>query len=614
MSAFAALRLDESDEEEEGEGGADEQGEAEVGSAVRARCRRRPSPAATRARCCLITVTPHPRAARAPTKAKAGHATKPRHAALSGGAARLPPRAAAPRPPACLPARVAPCLTDVHDWPQEHAQGKAPSEAAGGAEDEPWGGRARPVTREQASRAVGEAAGAFMRQVAAALEAPSAHALPWRERATADAAHAGLANVNNSCFLNAVLQALVALAPVRALLQALRDARAPPSLLLESAPVCAAFLDFMADLPATNAHAHGGWVRVGARASGEESSERRSSGRRGRKEGGSGFGFGGGAQLPPTLRPRSFDESLAKFRAGFGSSQQDAQELLTFLLDGLHSELAALQAGTQPDRPQAAADGGGGGGGQSAAGDGDGGNAQRGEGGRDDCGWEEVGSKGRSLGETRRVGGDVVADNGGGAVGSKAAFTSAVAAILQGELLSTIRTQGAKASTTVQPFTLLTLDVPEAGAATIEAMVVASAESEEIEYRVEGAAHPTVANKSVTLRALPPVLVLHLNRFAFGALGGAKRSAPVRLPAELRPPAAALSSGKKGQRAAGVYELKAVVCHRGSSLGSGHYVADVRTTHGGWLRCDDARIDEVPQAKVLAEDAAQAYLLFYERR
>ena len=57
-----------------------------------------------------------------------------------------------------------------------------------------------------------------------------------------------------------------------------------------------------------------------------------------------------------------------------------------------------------------------------------------------------------------------------------------------------------------------------------------------------------------------------------------------------------------------------MVCHRGSSLGSGHYVADVRTPHGGWLRCDDARIDEVPQAKVLAEDAAQAYLLFYEKR
>ena len=68
---------------------------------------------------------------------------------------------------------------------KEPAGRDAAAEIAGGAcNEEEAQGVDLGVERELA-RAVGEAAGAFMRQVAAALEAPSAHALPWRDAAGA---------------------------------------------------------------------------------------------------------------------------------------------------------------------------------------------------------------------------------------------------------------------------------------------------------------------------------------------------------------------------------------------------------------------------------------------
>ena len=56
------------------------------------------------------------------------------------------------------------------------------------------------------------------------------------------------------------------------------------------------------------------------------------------------------------------------------------------------------------------------------------------------------------------------------------------------------------------------------------------------------------------------------------------------------------------------FDLKAVICHHGQSLRSGHYTALVRERNT-WLNCNDRAI--VP-AKREALDSSASYLYFFE--
>jgi ubiquitin carboxyl-terminal hydrolase 4/11/15 len=61
-----------------------------------------------------------------------------------------------------------------------------------------------------------------------------------------------------------------------------------------------------------------------------------------------------------------------------------------------------------------------------------------------------------------------------------------------------------------------------------------------------------------------------------------------------------------------MYDLFAVVNHRGESINSGHYTAVVRNpVDGKWRLFDDTHVVEIDTAQVVT---ASAYLLFYERR
>ena len=67
-----------------------------------------------------------------------------------------------------------------------------------------------------------------------------------------------------------------------------------------------------------------------------------------------------------------------------------------------------------------------------------------------------------------------------------------------------------------------------------------------------------------------------------------------------------------------VYRLRAVVRHAGSSLNSGHYIADV-LVRDAWFRFDDdepvKRLQRSARARAdVAPDGPCAYVLFYERQ
>mmetsp|Transcript_15523 Transcript_15523/g.48578 ORF Transcript_15523/g.48578 Transcript_15523/m.48578 type:complete len:1140 (-) Transcript_15523:33-3452(-) len=117
------------------------------------------------------------------------------------------------------------------------------------------------------------------------------------------------------------------------------------------------------------------------------------------------------------------------------------------------------------------------------------------------------------------------------------------------------------------------------------------------------------ALKQMSLWSAPPILLVHLKRFAYTALRRAKISRLVNFPTNLDltslvldPTTAPLAH----------YELYAVLNHVGSSSSSGHYTAIVRSANdGAWYRCDDATVTPVDEDEIVTP---QAYVLCYRRK
>jgi ubiquitin carboxyl-terminal hydrolase 10 len=150
----------------------------------------------------------------------------------------------------------------------------------------------------------------------------------------------------------------------------------------------------------------------------------------------------------------------------------------------------------------------------------------------------------------------------------------------------------------------------------------------------------------VLLEGLPPILVLHLERFLYDAAAGGtvKINKPVRFGPELEiPPGTKLTfvsvlaqaknpscpeiiapvSGKSAEPVH--YKLYGVLYHQGESAGSGHYTVDVLYPNGDsgggedWLYIDDKAVRAVQHEDIFrgqdneSVDDRCAYMLFYCR-
>jgi len=120
----------------------------------------------------------------------------------------------------------------------------------------------------------------------------------------------------------------------------------------------------------------------------------------------------------------------------------------------------------------------------------------------------------------------------------------------------------------------------------------------------------------------PPILVLHLKRFAFDFERGhvAKINAPVAFPLSNLDLSDLLHDDALKSDPPPLYRLHAVVCHLGSTGESGHYYALVDPLcDGRWLRFDDNRVTPVTVNDVIKEGLGgpgalgSAYLLQYVR-
>ncbi|XP_047341987.1 ubiquitin carboxyl-terminal hydrolase 24-like [Impatiens glandulifera] len=350
----------------------------------------------------------------------------------------------------------------------------------------------------------------------------------------------GLINSGNLCFFNATLQALLSCSPFVQLLQGLRN----HNISKVNYPTIAAFAEFIAEFD----------FPCGVKANQKNTLET-------------------GRPFSPT----TFEGVLKKFTPDVPNSisgrprQEDAQELLSFIMHQMHEELLKFEGqrlnlnGAKSSLVSYA----------------------------EDDEWETVGPKNKSA-VTRTQDLD----------------PSELSAIFGGQLRSVVEAKGNKASATIQPFLLLHLDISHAAVHTIEdALRLFSAPEMLDEYRtsITGKDGVVTARKSLSIQTLPKIMILHLMRFSFGHNGATKLNKPVRFPIQMELGRKLLvSPSTQGRR----YELVSTISHHGRESSKGHYTTDARYPDGVWLRFDDASVITVDLKKVLH---GQAYILFYRQ-
>ena len=287
-----------------------------------------------------------------------------------------------------------------------------------------------------------------------------------------------------------------------------------------------------------------------------------------------------------TVAPTAFREAIGQFAPAFrGHEQQDSQEFLLFLLDGLHEDLNRIV-----QRPPALELG----------------EAQQAE-------LSRLPQQLASVAEWslyRRRNDSVIVDT------------------FQGQLRNqlTCLTCG-HMSVTYNAFMSLSLPVPcgrGVSQATLYQCMDAFVHEEVLDkgnaWHCPKCQRPRRSTKRLSLARLPPVLLIHLKRFTFRGPASNKIETRVNFPfdkldlSNYMPPPLPPGMSVHGipvsesQRPPYLYDLHAVTHHFGT-LNSGHYTASVRT-QGLWYYCDDSRV--TPSDAQL--HTSSPYMLFFSRR
>jgi ubiquitin C-terminal hydrolase len=264
------------------------------------------------------------------------------------------------------------------------------------------------------------------------------------------------------------------------------------------------------------------------------------------------------------LAPTYFYELLKLFNPVFGDWQEDMQEFLCFIIDKAHTEMLELQALVEgpesqkdDDRLNAAEE------------------------------WSTVGKNNKSS--------LVVTD-------VSKFKQSAISRIFGGEMQSIVRRKNAKSSMALEPFFCLHLDIADDSITTLEDALNLHFQSEKLDDFQGG------TSKENSIKTLPPVLLVHLKRFAYLSGKSQKIPKPIYYPEQITMKSKWLGSSFTTGRS---FKLHAVTQHLGQRAQGGHYTSYVRQCNGDWLLFDDTNVQLVDLADVL--DCANGYVLCYVR-
>ncbi|KAM3621563.1 uncharacterized protein V6R79_012845 [Siganus canaliculatus] len=126
-------------------------------------------------------------------------------------------------------------------------------------------------------------------------------------------------------------------------------------------------------------------------------------------------------------------------------------------------------------------------------------------------------------------------------------------------------------------------------------------------YFCESCQSKQSATRRIRLHSLPPTLNLQLMRFVFDRQTGHKKKLNTFISFPEQLDMGPFLEGKPDQKC--VYELSAVLIHRGISAYSGHYIAHVKDTRtGDWYKFNDEEIEKMEGKKLqlgIEEDIAE---------
>ncbi|KAK0079937.1 hypothetical protein PV325_000624 [Microctonus aethiopoides] len=188
--------------------------------------------------------------------------------------------------------------------------------------------------------------------------------------------------------------------------------------------------------------------------------------------------------------------------------------------------------------------------------------------------------------------------------------------IFRGQLRSRILRQGEESTDNVQPFFTLQLDIEKIDSVTnaLETLVA----KDQVEGMMCSKTKQQIkAWKQVTLEELPVILILHLKWFDYKLDGCSKIFKNVTYGIDLKLDSKFLSVniGKKLTAKQKQYKLFAVTYHDGKEATKGHYVTDAfHVGYGAWVRYDDSSVKGIAENEVLNPTIPRVpYLLYYRR-
>lgn len=265
--------------------------------------------------------------------------------------------------------------------------------------------------------------------------------------------------------------------------------------------------------------------------------------------------------------------------------QEDAEEFLSFILNGLHDEMVSLMR-----------------------------LASNGVNGQ--CNGETKGHMEEACQEEDPNNGAwcLVSHRNRNLVTRSAEYSpSPLMDIFGGEMRSCLTADG-ESSASLQPFFTLQLDIQD-GVQSVEDALAHMAAEEVVQHYWSSKSNQEVeARRRTTLEKLPQVLILHLKRFVYDVNGGCKKLMnAVHIPHQLTLDRKLVSSERLKHRS---YQLFAVLSHSGERTDKGHYVTDAfHPARRLWLRCDDDNVTPLAQGDLPRFDNSSLvpYLLFYRR-
>ena len=335
----------------------------------------------------------------------------------------------------------------------------------------------------------------------------------------------GLTNRSNWCFVNAILQALLACPPFYNLMKGLPTVSGLKSG-KSSTPMIDSVVEFVNEMSPL-----------------ETMNKNQKKDKARKKE-----------DLPTgnPLEPSYVYKTLLKLESEtfkvVEGRQEDAEEFLTCLLNMISDEMAGLLKLTASEAETP--------GSQEVQG------AEQGD-------WQEVSGRGRSQ-VTRRVtdGSHVV---------------TPLQELALGLCRYSVKSANNESSATLQPFYTLQLDIQSESITSVTDALLENFSSEILDGYICSRTNMAVeASRNLSLEELPPILILHLKRFVYsGSSGGCQKVMKhVEFSVDLEISREIMSAVNKSKYTAKQrqYKLFAVVNHTGREATKGHYVTDVYHT------------------------------------